>query len=78
MADALPHRDSKNARDSMMIVLGKFTGGLSPIHDKGNDRDHTTYTEAYEWIRCDAHHMHWSTPITSGVRFSIVAFTFAS
>ena len=75
--NAEPHRDSKNAGDSRMIVMGDYQGGDFLIEDHGKAAAPTRIRARYRWIAFDGRNRHWTTPITSGMRYSIVAFVFA-
>ena len=75
--NAEPHRDSKNAGDSRMIVMGDYQGGDFLIEDHGQRATPTRISEKYKGIAFDGRNRPWTTPITSGIRYSILAFVFA-
>ena len=60
-----------------MIVMGDYKGGDFLIEDHGKDAAPTRIRARYRWIAFDGRNRHWTTPITSGMRYSIVAFVFA-
>ena len=70
------HKDSGNRGDSRMIVLGDFEGGDFLIYEDGRDKPPRRIRQRYQWIAFDGHFDHGSTPITRGLRYSVVAFTF--
>ena len=71
------NRYDPKAGDSRMIVMGDYQGGDFLIEDHGPRATPTRIHEKYRWIAFDGRNRHWTTPITSGIRCSIVAFVFA-
>ena len=70
------HTDGGNYADSRMIVLGDFQGGAFVIYPHGLEAPPVRVHDRYQWIAFDGHLDHGSEPITSGIRFSVIAFTF--
>ena len=69
---AAPHRDGKNAGDESHICFladPEYTGGELCLEDD------TVLSERNTWHRFDGKRLlHWNNPVTSGVKWSLVAY----
>ena len=59
-----------------MIVLGSFKGGTFCIQDREKPAEPAKIDTRNQWILFDGLRTHWSTPITAGTRYSVIAFAF--
>ena len=63
-----PHQDRGNVGNSFIMFLGEYEGG-ELCFETGR-----IVSERGKWHEIDGSVTHWNTPITSGVKYSIIPF----
>ena len=66
---AAVHTDSRNRGAAALALLGDFVGGLL-VWTTG-----AFFREVHTWIFSNGHLPHWTTPVTQGERYSMIAYT---